>query len=310
MQTELFESEKLKPVFSGHETFPLRYGWLKKSYDAVYQAKNNGFSTKEIFYDPQSIAIFGVGKNMVSSIRHWSIYLGIIQDYELTQTANILLANDGLDPWMEHPTTLWLFHWHLARQSCLVTYYWFFNYYNGSTFDRKLLNDEINNLCETRGWKKPSSTTLKRDIECFIRMYISKSIHNDEESIESPLSELNLIKIINKNGQFIPNRGNKVNLSINMFLLALVHFWEDYFSFSSSLSFEALMYDPESPGRIFLLDENTLLEKIYQVSEAYSDIVNWSETAGLKQFTKNQSIQLSELKNLAFQKVKEEYLNT
>lgn len=310
MQTELFESEKLKPVFSGHETFPLRYGWLKKSYDAVYQAKNNGFSTKEIFYDPQSIAIFGVGKNMVSSIRHWSIYLGIIQDYELTHIADTLLSNEGLDPWMEHPTTLWLLHWHLSRQSCLVTYYWFFNYYNGSTFDRKLLNDEINHLCETRGWKKPSSITLKRDIECFIRMYTSKSMHNDEESIESPLSELNLIKTINKNGQFIPNRGNKVSLSINMFLLALVHFWEDYFSFSSSLSFEALMYDPESPGRIFLLDENALLEKIYQVSEIYSDVVNWSETAGLKQFTKNQSIPFSELKSLAFLKVKEEYLNT
>ena len=24
-----------KPVFSGHETFPLRYGWLKKVYDAA-----------------------------------------------------------------------------------------------------------------------------------------------------------------------------------------------------------------------------------------------------------------------------------
>jgi len=24
-----------KPQFSGHETFPLRYGWFKKAYDAV-----------------------------------------------------------------------------------------------------------------------------------------------------------------------------------------------------------------------------------------------------------------------------------
>ena len=23
-----------KPQFSGHETFPLRYGWLKKAFDA------------------------------------------------------------------------------------------------------------------------------------------------------------------------------------------------------------------------------------------------------------------------------------
>ena len=24
-----------RPQFSGHETFPLRYGWLKKAFDAV-----------------------------------------------------------------------------------------------------------------------------------------------------------------------------------------------------------------------------------------------------------------------------------
>ena len=30
----LFEDD-YKPVFSGHETFPLRYGWLKKAFDAT-----------------------------------------------------------------------------------------------------------------------------------------------------------------------------------------------------------------------------------------------------------------------------------
>lgn len=308
MQTELFESEKLKPIFSGHETFPLRYGWLKKSYDTVLKAKKEGFSTKEIFYDAQSIAVFGVGKNMVSSIRHWSIYMGIIENYEITDLANIFLADEGLDPWMEYPTTLWLFHWYLVRQPSLVTYYWFFNYYNGLNFDRKLLNDEINTLCETRNWKKPSPTTLKRDIECFIRMYVSRNNHNDEESMESPLSELDLIKVMNKNDQFSPNRGKKINLSINVFLLVLVTFWEDYFSNVSALSFESLMYDPESPGRIFLLDENSLLEKIYLITEKYPEIVNWSETAGLKQFTKSANYSFADLKNFAFQNIKDEYL--
>ena len=34
MRGQLYEPE-YRPRLSGHETFPLRYGWLKKAYDAV-----------------------------------------------------------------------------------------------------------------------------------------------------------------------------------------------------------------------------------------------------------------------------------
>ena len=30
-----------RPHFSGHETFPLRYGWLKKAFDRVAETEDN-----------------------------------------------------------------------------------------------------------------------------------------------------------------------------------------------------------------------------------------------------------------------------
>ena len=30
-----------EPQFSGHETFPLRYGWLKKAFDRVAETETN-----------------------------------------------------------------------------------------------------------------------------------------------------------------------------------------------------------------------------------------------------------------------------
>lgn len=42
-----------KPVFSGHETFPLRYGWLKKVYDAATAVEEK----KEIFPRTYSIIL-------------------------------------------------------------------------------------------------------------------------------------------------------------------------------------------------------------------------------------------------------------
>ena len=49
-----------RPQFSGHETFPLRYGWLKKAYDAV--SKTEGVGSRNVFLDFDAIAQFGVGQ--------------------------------------------------------------------------------------------------------------------------------------------------------------------------------------------------------------------------------------------------------
>lgn len=52
-------------VFSGHESFACRYGWLPKLYEAVEQ-------DEELFADDErAILALGLGKNMVRSIRFW-----------------------------------------------------------------------------------------------------------------------------------------------------------------------------------------------------------------------------------------------
>lgn len=312
MHNALYEDDSIKPVFSGHETFPLRYGWLKKVYDVISEAEANSLDAKDIFNCSEAISSFGVGKNMVASMRHWALHTGILNDNKLTAEAREVLSDDGLDPWMENPTTLWMLHWILARRSNLVTYHWFFNYYNGGMFDRKFLNDEIEELCDNRDWRKPSSITLKRDVECFVRMYAGKDLSTrsyGDESIESPLSELSLIKPINKQGFFMPNRGPKETLSIGMFMLAVVTFWEKYSTSASSLSLESMLYDPSSPGRIFLLDETGILEKIYEAPPFFAGKIDWSETAGMRQFTKTSNVSLSKIKEIAIELIREEYKN-
>ena len=59
--------------FAGHETFPCRYGWLKKSFDAVA-----GKGGSNVFAPDTAIADFGVGKNMAVSMKHWALALGIV----------------------------------------------------------------------------------------------------------------------------------------------------------------------------------------------------------------------------------------
>ena len=107
------------PQLSGHETFTMRYGWLKKAFDQVSMTAGNDANRLSCWGD-DAIAQFGVGKNMVGSIRFWANAIGIIEERTsanavmTTELGQLLFGKKGLDPFMEHSATLWLCHWNLA----------------------------------------------------------------------------------------------------------------------------------------------------------------------------------------------------
>src|ERR1044072_657251 len=98
-----------EPQFSGHETFPLRYAWLKKVYDAV-TARSADTNNRLVFSADDAISKFGVGKNMVGSMRYWAVAAGIIRDtsgtfkgpYETTPLGDAIFHDErGWDPYIE-----------------------------------------------------------------------------------------------------------------------------------------------------------------------------------------------------------------
>jgi hypothetical protein len=66
----------------------------------------------------------------------------------------------------------------------------------------------------------------------------------------------------------------------------VIDFWARYSS-ARTLSFEALAYEPGSPGRVFLLDENDLADRLMELDEATDYAFRWSETSGLKQLIRD-----------------------
>ncbi|MDE0325035.1 MAG: DUF4007 family protein, partial [Candidatus Poribacteria bacterium] len=105
------------PSFSGHQTFPFRYTWLKKGVDAVTDLDN-----ANVFTDDDAPVILGVGKNMVRSIRHWCLTADLIEKIEDGSALHggfkpskfgkaIFKDKNGFDPYLENPSTLWWIHW-------------------------------------------------------------------------------------------------------------------------------------------------------------------------------------------------------
>ena len=198
--------EDYRPQFSGHETFPLRYGWLKKAFDGVLSTEG-AETNKTVFSGEDAIARFGVGKNMVASMRHWANATGVIRDSaakggtETTALGHHLFGAGGLDPYMENPATSWLLHWQLCGRpiSKKTTWFWAFNHYPGITFERETLVESIKRLVSDSGWTRASHSTIKNDVACFVRTYVAQlptGQVNHEDALESPLTELGLIKPI------------------------------------------------------------------------------------------------------------------
>ncbi|MEX0959202.1 MAG: DUF4007 family protein [Burkholderiales bacterium] len=287
--------EDYRPQFSGHETFPLRYGWLKRAYDAV-AATESELENKSVFLGDDAIARFGIGKNMVASMRHWGSAAGILYESQgspvirTTDLGRMLFGPGGLDPYVEHPATLWLVHWRLAARADKTTWFWAFNHYPALTFEREHLVKGISRLVKDRDWSRVASATIKNDIACFIRTYVArqpsgKAGHDD--ALESPLTELGLIKAIGKKDGFRFVRGPKTTLGDGVFTCSLIDFWSRYASNAATLSFEAIAHAPGGPGRVFQFDENDVADRLAALDEATGGALRWSETSGLKQVVRN-----------------------
>ena len=285
------------PRFSGHETFPLRYGWLKKAFDRVAETEETP-DNKSACWGEDAIARFGVGKNMVASMRHWARIIGIVDEppgtnsVQTTDLGQILFGPDGLDPYMEDPSTLWLLHVQIATHPEKTTWLWAFNYYPAVTFERDTMISQIERLARECGVAKPSRTTIKNDVACLIRTYVARqsaSQGGHDGVLESPLTELGLIKAADKKDGFRFVRGLKPSLGKGVFAYALAKFWESY-STADTLSFEAIAHAPCGPGRVFGLGENDLVEKLIFLEAVTNKVVRWSETAGLKQLVRTREV--------------------
>jgi hypothetical protein len=290
--------EGYRHQFSGHETFPLRYGWLKKAFDAV-RATEDQPENKWVFLRDDSIARFGVGKNMVASMRHWATATGMItestgQCLKTTELGRKLLSDKGLDPFMEHPATLWLVHWQLAAHPDKTTWFWSFNHYPAITFERETLGKGLDRLAKERSWARVAATTIKNDVACFIRTYVPQQPSGQaghDDALESPLTELGLIKAVGKRDGFRFVRGPKATLGDGVFVYALIDFWLRY-SRAATLSFEAIAHEPGSPGRVFVLDENDVADRLSMLDQVTRGVLRWSETAGLKQVVREGDLSL------------------
>ncbi len=291
----------INPSFSGHQTFPFRYTWLKKGVDAVVE-------NPTVFSSENASVTLGVGKNMVASIRHWCSVAGLIKidthqrgRFVPTDLGKIIFDDKkGFDPYLEDPATLWLIHWQIATDiNQATTWYWAFNVLRKNQFVPTTFIEELYKWAQQQkeSMRPVSDNTLQRDVNCFIRTYC-QSRHTAavvEESFDCPFVELNLIAELPEGNGYEFQRGEKETLPVEIFTATLIAFWDVRFFQRDALPFSELMYAPLSPGRIFRLDEDTMTLYLERLEGLTDGTLRYDETADLKQVYRGGNLNPMEL---------------
>lgn len=293
----LTTSDKINTSFSGHETFPFRYTWLKKGVDAVGE-------NPTIFADDSGTITLGVGKNMVRSIYHWCQVSRLIEGDVMglnrrrrfipTGLGDSIFADNGFDPYLEDVATLWLIHWQLATNANrATTWFWAFSVFGQNEFGKDTFTSELINWAERNTRNRISENSIKRDVDCFFRTYIPSRLTKTtlvEDTFDCPLVELELISDSPDGKTYRFHRGPKPSLPIEIFAAALSEFWDARFSGNNTLTLANIAYSESSPGRTFLLDEDPLVAYLDRLDNLTKGALRYDETAGVKQVYRERQV--------------------
>lgn len=258
--------------FSGHETFACRYAWLPKAYRAL--AEN-----PHVFSDDDAAMVqFGLGKNMVRSLRFWVDAVGLAtpsgdRGLELTAFAHAVFAKGGVDPYLEDIRTLWLLHWNLASRSEGALFAWHFllNQWPYPDFTRSEALAAFSRESSRLGHEH-STVTLSQHFDVFIHTYHPTRAASAavEDSLDGPLVSLGLLQDVGQrradSGRwetvFAFRREAKPEVTDALFDYCVDDFWTRFRSSEQTLSYQELSQGTSSPGRVFRLPDEDLRERL------------------------------------------------
>jgi len=275
------------PSFAGHQTFALRSAWLKKGLDAL-------LVNARVFAADDALVTLGVGKNMVSAIRHWLIATQLVTsnaersgELQANDLGAFLLTDKGFDPYLEDPATLWLLHWNLCGPgSQAYTWAYAFNIWREWEWSEGTLAHAILGSAQANSSKVSSFETIKRDVGVFIQTYLAPTDRgqNTEDGLDCPLRELGLLRpALGNQQQYTFVVGPKPSMPTAIFAWALLKFWDWKYPGTTTIAARDITYTEGSPGMVFKLDEDSTLVYLDQLEALTNGHLRFEDTPLVRQ---------------------------
>jgi hypothetical protein len=242
------------------------------------------------FNADNAVVRLGVGKNMVAAIRFWLRAFGLTNDSDSPTLLGrkIFEPDSGIDPFLESPTTIWLLHYQLVTTGYASIFSYFFNQFQVTQpqFTAENLLVKLKDHTAAQG-QTVADKTLEKDISILVRTYYAPkpgSRSDIEDMFSGVLVELGLLHdrrsmdAGERQGEWLRVRRDiRSDLPHEVVLHAILKMIPEE---GTSISFKDMFTHPNSPGLVFCLTRDGLLDQIERIQAALPDQVVFSQTAG------------------------------
>lgn len=282
-----------KVKLKGHESFSIREGWLTKG---IFEVSKN----PKIFSEKNLTDIFGIGTNMVKSLKYWLVVSNLIVEdkkngYILSELGELIKK---YDPYIEDIFSLYFIHSYIVLniEKALI---WnlFFNKCNMTSFSKYDLQDRIEYILNSNNLEY-NKKILSDEISALLKTYTNEQKNDTpENNFTCPLVELKLVKKIDKN-IYMKEKSTLNNLDPYVVFWLLIKQANQ----KDSINIEEILKEDNSAGRILNLDKITLNNYLDYLKRV--GLVTLNRTAGLNMVYINKKYTLQEIFEIHFGKEK------
>ena len=274
---------EIKLKLKRHESFSIREGWLAKGIKNVKEYGN-------VFALQNATDILGIGTNMVKSLKYWMTATKLIEE----KNREIMLSDFGsiineYDPYLEDIFSWWLIHINMITNiDDAYIYNLFFNKCNIKTFTKRELYEKLYALLINEKLTF-NENILQDEVNMIIKTYtIDEKIDNPENNFICPLSELNLLKKVDRD-TYEKNRPEIRNLPFWVVYYIICLLLDD----RDNISIDELLKEENSPAKLLNMDKNLINEYLDEMKKNDHIIINTKVV--LKMVYKKKKLSLNEI---------------
>lgn len=277
--------------FKKNESFYIRDGWFEKAINVIHECNEQGVNP---FSKNNGISLFGIGSNMVKSLKYWLTASKIIQQSS-TKTAfdefgELLFKHDR---YLEDEFSWAMIHYNLCSNyvECPL-FYGTFNL-DLKSFKKVDLALALEEMFKIDGYENIKSSYIDDDLSILLKSYIGEGVvENPEDNYVCPLSSLHLLS--KKSDKYVKEKpGNIKNLYMIVYY-ALLKLYKDKKHFQIEDTFD----EPNSPYLIFNLDRNSYFQLLDEIRR--EGLITINKTAGLNTVYFEKELSLSEIYDLCY----------
>ena len=212
------KNAQVKIKLQGHEKFALREGWLNKG---LIMVNKNATA----FQGKNGPDLFGIGNNMVKSLRYWLKAFNLVEENSstgatLTRLGELILK---YDPYFEDIFTIWILHSNIAKNCDEATsWFMFFNRVSVEDMDKDQVELILQrNIAKYAVGVSFSDKSVKNDLDVLLNMYSkTRELVDPEDKSISPFAQLNLVKNIDGRYSKIHPNDKDINEWVVLYELA------------------------------------------------------------------------------------------